>query len=118
MSNTPPGDDPLDSFFEAARAAQPRPDADLTARVLADAAAMQPKPAAPVRPAKSGWFGAIGGWPALAGLVTATVAGVSIGVADPAYIGDLAFSGFGDAYDFSTVGNTLDLGLDLGETDG
>ncbi|MEL7461775.1 MAG: dihydroorotate dehydrogenase [Pseudomonadota bacterium] len=130
MSNTPPGDDPLDTFFSAARAAQAKPGADLTARVLADAAAMQPAPQTvskavsktPASPVKPGWLSALGGWPALAGLVTATVAGVSIGVADPTYVGDLAFSGFSDAYDFSTVGTTLgsgfDLGLDLGDTDG
>ncbi|MEO1238372.1 MAG: hypothetical protein AAFW64_01690 [Pseudomonadota bacterium] len=118
MSDRPSPDDPLETFFEAARATAPTPGADLTARVLADAAAAQPAPPVSVRRAKPSWFGALGGWPALAGLVTATVAGVSIGVADPAYVGDLAFSGFGDAYDFSTIGTALDLGLEGGLSDG
>ncbi|MBR9844401.1 MAG: hypothetical protein GYB25_14675 [Rhodobacteraceae bacterium] len=79
-------DQELDALFAAARddAAQ-APSSDLMARVLADAEAMQPKPAAPVvRPQSrgglvSGILSAIGGWPSLGGLAAATVAGVWIG---------------------------------------
>lgn len=120
MSDKQSGEDPLEIFFQAARDAAPKPGAELTARVLADAGTLQPRPEAlaPRRPRNSGWLGAIGGWPALAGLVTATVAGLSIGIADPAYVGDLAFSSFSDAYDFSTIGTPFDLGTELGATDG
>ena len=79
-------DQELDALFAAARddAAQ-APSSDLMARILADAEAMQPKPAASVaRPQSrggvvSGILSAIGGWPSLGGLAAATVAGVWIG---------------------------------------
>lgn len=104
MSDKTPQNDPLEVFFDAARGATPQPSDALMARVLADAEAMQPKSEPLPRPVRrQGWLAALGGWPALAGLATATVAGITIGVADPASIGDLAFYGFSDAYDFSAV---------------
>jgi hypothetical protein len=71
-------------FAEAAGDGKPEVPADLMARILADAEAMQPTAAAlAARPARQGLFSqfmqAIGGWPSLAGLATATVAGVWIG---------------------------------------
>ncbi|MEM9473669.1 MAG: hypothetical protein AAGA71_00115 [Pseudomonadota bacterium] len=78
--------DPLDDFFDAARARPPAPDPALMARVLADAEAQAAAREAPV-PVRSGGFAGIlrglGGWPALAGFATATAAGVWIGVALP-----------------------------------
>jgi len=85
----------LEAHFAAARQATP-PEA-LLARVLADAEAARPvaggarsglggRPAAP-----AGVFSrlraAVGGWPALAGLAAATLAGLWIGVAAPSALG-------------------------------
>ena len=93
----------LEDFFQAARDTAPVPSAALLARVLADAAAQQPAPvAAPRRGIWRRLSGAVGGWPALAGLATATLAGVWIGYAAPGAVGDLAISawpGGGVAYD-------------------
>lgn len=81
----------LDDFFEAARAQTPEPDAAFLARVLADAEAAQTGFADPERPAmpapgRRGMMAAmraLGGWPAAAGLSTATLAGLWIGIAPP-----------------------------------
>jgi hypothetical protein len=82
------GDAALDALFGAARATRPDPSAALLARIAADAEALAADRArqAAARPARGGMFGwlpAIGGWPALAGLATATVAGLWIGYAQP-----------------------------------
>ena len=115
MSRQENDEDILEDFFASARAKTPSPDTDLVARVLKDADAVQNVAHAPGRrQIKRGWLPAIGGWPALAGLATATVAGVTIGLADPVSVGDLAFAGIGSAYDFSGVGETLALGLEDG----
>ena len=78
--------DPLDDFFEAGRADRAAPDPALMARILADAEAVAAARAAP-GPRREGRLSAvlrgIGGWPALAGLATATAAGVWIGIAMP-----------------------------------
>lgn len=89
-------DDFLDGFLAAARAAEPPVPADLLARVLADATAARPvTPAAHVaataRPAVVGrlWqrlaeiFALLGGPGAIAGLGTAGLAGLWIGLAPP-----------------------------------
>ena len=88
-------DSELDLLFEAARDVGPLPSPDLLARVLAEAEALQPRPpelAAPVPPQGAravsaglvgGLLAAIGGWAAVAGLATATLAGVWIGYAHP-----------------------------------
>lgn len=107
-------DTELEAFFGAARDTAPVPGDDLVARVLADAAAVQPRQQRIARPARQSWFRALGGWPSLAGLATATIAGVTIGVADPATVGDLAFYGLGDGYDFSTLGDGFNLGFEDG----
>lgn len=83
-----PRDDGLEAFFAAARADAPTPSDDLVARILADADAVHPAPVAlaPRRSASPAWrdvLRGIGGWPALAGLATATVAGLWIGVQPP-----------------------------------
>lgn len=88
--------DELDALFGAVAARTAPPSAALTARVLADAAALQPRPKslavqalAPVagmRP-RLGWFaslaGVFGGGGALAGMSLAAITGVFIGVAQP-----------------------------------
>jgi len=89
-------DDALDAFFVAGRAQAPEPGADLMARIRADAeaeiAARAPAPA-PRRGKPGFWAGlvsGIGGWPALAGMATATVAGVWLGFASPDQLNTLA----------------------------
>ncbi|WP_050528786.1 hypothetical protein [Pseudorhodobacter aquimaris] len=80
-------DSDLDDLFSTARRHSVGASPDLMARVLADAEAHQPRMAAPTAVAKPGWWAAllaaIGGLPALAGLSTATLAGLWIGFADP-----------------------------------
>jgi hypothetical protein len=74
----------LDTLFDAAPT--PEPSAALTARILRDAQAHQPQTAPPALPQR-GLFAtlatALGGWPTLGGLATATLAGLYIGVAQP-----------------------------------
>ncbi|MCW8843454.1 MAG: dihydroorotate dehydrogenase [Rhodobacteraceae bacterium] len=78
-------DHDLDALFAAAaRDTAQDPSADLLARVLADAEAVQPKAmpieaSAPRRGMFDGILAVIGGWPSLGGLAAATVAGVWIG---------------------------------------
>lgn len=86
----------LDLFFDAARRRPRDPSPDLMQRVLDDALAAQTGGAAavPVRVAAPGrwrqFLSAIGGWPAVAGLATAGVAGIWIGVNPPAAVSDTA----------------------------
>lgn len=89
---TDKAEDPLAPYFAALRKSgtgAPPGDA-LMARVLADAEAEQAareSAAARARPAREGAlrsaFRALGGWPAVAGLSAATVAGVWFGVNPP-----------------------------------
>jgi len=104
---TDPMDKELDDFFAAARGA-PEPSEDLMARVLADAAALQPEARgfAPVDVPQPGLWASvmemIGGWPALSGVAAAGVAGLWLGVAPPASIEDFAAGvlGTGTAVNF------------------
>lgn len=79
----------LEQFFEAARSDSASPSDGLMARVLADAEAVQDElqPGADTPALQPGvWAGlvaALGGWPAMAGLATATVAGLWFGAASP-----------------------------------
>ena len=81
-------DDTLKAMFGAARKAPPDPSEALLARITADAAREHAARArrVPARHPPKGWREALGfgGWPAVIGLATAGVAGVWIGVADPA----------------------------------
>ena len=91
----------LEPFFEGARRQVPDASARLMARVLQDAEAAQAlqgravaRPAAPLRlwgRLRQG----LGGWPAMAGLGVAGLAGVWIGLALPATLPGLA-PGAGD----------------------
>lgn len=92
----------LEAFFEAGRAFAPDPGTDLMARIMADADAeidaraptRMPAGAPGARPAGKGLWAAlvngIGGWPAVASLATAAVAGVWLGFASPAQLNSLA----------------------------
>lgn len=89
----PDQDDLLEQAFAAARAEAPRPDAALMARVLDDAARVQAERAPAERGGGAGagrrlgdLLRAIGGWPALAGLAAAGLAGVWIGIDPPSLL--------------------------------
>ena len=74
--------DRLDDLFAQARAEQPVPSDAVLSRIAADAAAWQPEPA-PRHGFLAELLEGIGGWPALGGLVTATMAGLYLGFAQP-----------------------------------
>lgn len=93
------GERDLDAFFDAARAHPPAPSEAFLARVVVDAAAVDAarkqseahsNPRLGLRDRLRGRLQSIGGWPALAGLATATVTGLWIGYAAPD-LGGLAF---------------------------
>jgi len=71
----------LEAFFDAARRTTPVASEDMLARVLADAetvrTAAQARRTRPVRPARLRDL--LGGWPSMAGLAAATLAGLWIG---------------------------------------
>lgn len=112
----------LDTFFAAGRAAAPEPSDALMARIMADAAAVQAAAATPA-PAETtrgrdrfgllgAFMAALGGWPAMAGLASAAVAGIWIGAAQPdvaMYVGlsETESSLYGDSgYDLSDIGQS------------
>lgn len=106
-------DDALDDLFAAARGAEDWEMSEaLTARIMADAAAEMPRPAAaPVR--RGPWaalVAALGGWPAVSGLAAATVAGVWLGAAPPPAL-DSFLSG-------SAVPVSFSAGIDVLEAEG
>jgi hypothetical protein len=77
----------LEALFEAARADAPEVPVALTALVLADAEALMPR----ARPGGlRGWVRALGGAPALGGLVSGCLLGLWLGVAPPAGLPDVA----------------------------
>lgn len=76
-------DDPLEKLLADARDDVPDLPPALAARILADARAHQPSPARGAGWRPWGIVGALGGWPAMAGLAAASMAGVWIGVAQP-----------------------------------
>lgn len=115
-----PADDILDGFFEAARQQQPQIPEGVVARILADADREQAhhlnRSVIPVR-SKRSFFGdvvaALGGWPSLAGLAAATLAGVWIGYSPPTSLDSIALSVLGSetvsfgGFDIMTSDDTL-----------
>lgn len=97
-------DDPfLEDLLAEARGLRPVPSPELMARILADAEAARPAPtpaAAPPVPRRPGRLAALaaalGGWPALGGLVASVILGVGLGVAQPAGLSGLAAAVWGD----------------------
>lgn len=88
-------DDLLDGLFAEASERREAPSAALMARIQADADAHQPKPRpAPVPPGRvaagRGWIGTLADWfgggIALAGMSAAAVAGLYLGLAQPAAV--------------------------------
>lgn len=74
--------DMIETLFAESRAQAPTVSDDLLARVLADAAQMQPRPV----PAPTLWaamLDLIGGWPSVGGLAVVGVAGIWVGFAPP-----------------------------------
>ena len=109
----------LYGFFDAAKATPPAPSDALMARVLQDAVAAQPIPDAPLRArvsASSLWrdfLRAVGGWPAMAGLASAAVAGLWLGVAPPAALPGAATAYLSLGVDSYLVDAAPSLGFDL-----
>ncbi|WP_293450822.1 hypothetical protein [Planktotalea sp.] len=117
-------DDDLTALFDEVRRTPPEPSTDFMQRVLNDGQTMQPAPLGVMRmpPRKRGQIAtffaglsdALGGWPAFAGLATAAVTGLWIGISPPQtlltpfgmILGDdsAALSGaleYGDGFDFT-----------------
>ncbi|PRX35086.1 hypothetical protein SAMN05216257_102439 [Meinhardsimonia xiamenensis] len=95
------GEAELELFFEAARSQAPEPPSRLMARILADAEGALAAPAAaratrrrPSLPALVGRV--LGGWPALAGLSAAAVAGLAIGLGAPETVEGVAVAVLSD----------------------
>lgn len=95
--------DPLEAFFAASRKAAPQPSEALIARIVADAgaefAARQTTFSRPSPRAGLGQMllGVLGGWRAVGGLATATMAGLWIGFAGADRLGDVASGYLGGA---------------------
>lgn len=98
-------DTELDGLFTAARHRTPAPSPDLIARIIAQAEAVAaPAVPTPTRPGViARLLDAIGGWPAAAGLATATVAGLAIGLGSPDTLDTLS-GGY-----LATAGNSYQL---------
>ena len=95
----------LDRYFAAAREHTAQPSDDLMAQVLTDAfdAQAAAAPEVPNNQPTVPWLGQIlrelGGWPAMAGLTTATLAGIWLGINPPEGLSTTtdALLGSGDA---------------------
>ena len=91
--------DPLEDFFETARRTPTEPSEALVSRVLADAQSEAGRRAvATTTPASRGWravLEGLGGWPALVGLGTATMAGLWIGFVQPVGVDPFALVNIG-----------------------
>lgn len=110
---TDPNDDMLDDIFAQARSVAPVPSDTLIARVLADAVPPVPTRTRQVRRGLlARLLEVIGGWPAMGGLATATVAGIWVGVAPPASVADLMATLIGDEISVSLF--STDLVLETG----
>lgn len=89
----------LELLFQAAREEMALPSEALWAQVLADSEASMAPPLPLVKQSPprigllAGLIAAIGGWPGMAGLTTAIVAGVWIGVSNPEQLNAWAEAG-------------------------
>lgn len=88
----PLNDQELEQFFAAMQADARAPSDRLLSAIMDDAARLQPQPAllpvqptgAPQRSFLHEVMATLGGWPAMAGMTTAAIAGVWLGVVAPA----------------------------------
>lgn len=89
----------LDALFEAGRAEEFVPSADLLGRIMADAEAQITPVQTVVRRPRlfAGLIESIGGWPTLAGMATAGVFGVWVGFSQPAGLDAVAQQLLGEA---------------------
>ncbi|UYV36259.1 hypothetical protein N4R57_14685 [Rhodobacteraceae bacterium D3-12] len=118
-------DDALDVFFDAARAAPEAASEALMARVMGDALAVQAAAAESAVPDRgrrlnivTGMWAALGGWPALGGLATATLAGVWIGFSPNLGVSDAMANALGNNDASSYVFDlTSDFGFTFAEGD-
>ena len=104
-------DQELEAFFSALRDEPVRASPDLLARIVADAydaqdalvASMTGPTVTQAAPARDGWLGrllgAIGGWPAAAGLATVVMAGLWIGYNPPVALDGFALAFLDSSYD-------------------
>jgi hypothetical protein len=86
-------DDDLTALFDEVKRKAPTPSTDFMQRVLSDGQTLQPAPMGVIRDTGrkrgqvetffAGLSDAIGGWPAFAGLGTAAVTGLWIGISPP-----------------------------------
>ncbi|MEM7731958.1 MAG: dihydroorotate dehydrogenase [Pseudomonadota bacterium] len=120
MSDASEKPDPLAANFTALKTQASPPGDDLMARVLADAdarqAAFMAPPVARRQPVLVRFMALIGGWPSMAGLATAGLAGVWIGMAQPALLvsgSDALFPG-----DAGSVLDDVETGFGLWVLDG
>ncbi|MGR3321437.1 MAG: hypothetical protein ACU0DK_05865 [Pseudooceanicola sp.] len=111
-----PADDELEALFRAARDLPPEMPPGLSARIMSDAAmetrardqVLAAAPAGDRAGLMAQFLALIGGWPAMAGLGTAALAGLWLGVSPPAILEEqAAFLGAGsvseDLYLVDTV---------------
>lgn len=102
-----PAEFDLDALFAEARGQAADPSPELMARVMADAIAMQPAPMRAAPPRRTSrlrqFLNAVGGWPAVAGLATAGVAGLWIGVNPPDAVATTAETFLGTSTDLYLV---------------
>ena len=112
-------DQALENLFDVARANPVGVPDDLMARVMQDAHDLQPKPAFT---GWRGWLNAIGGMPAMGGLITATCVGFWIGVAPPDGLSDLAGQviGLQEYTELDAASDVVGFGWDIeeGSSDG
>ena len=107
----------LDADLAALRAESPPPPSDLVSRVLADAMTVQsdfPPVRATAEHRPGIWqelLRTLGGWPAMAGLATAAVAGVWLGAFPPGLLPD-ATNNILAGEDFYLVDTAPGLGFD------
>lgn len=111
------GMDDLETLFRTARSERPEPSGDLTARVLADAAALQPGRAARQQPrgrAGGGFLAALaalfGGGGVLAGMGSAAAMALLLGFVQPAPVSALTAAWGGDTT--TTAAYDLTSGID------
>ncbi len=103
-------EDDLDQMFAAASRQRIELPDGLTARILADAAALQPKAAlrVPTESPRPGWFATLSGWlggtGSLAGVSAAALAGLYLGIVQPSPV---------QALTALVAGNTTIDSLDL-----
>ncbi|WP_116133475.1 hypothetical protein [Tropicimonas sp. IMCC34043] len=117
----------LEAFFQAMRTEVAEPTPDLMARILEDAYGEQdlraPVEAAPVETqARAGRrFGlgavlaALGGWPSLAGLACATIAGLWIGFHPPVAVDTLSLVLFDGSYNLTMDSSLPEYGFLLSD---